>query len=107
MPKMTVLADDLDGKPLPDDTTPIRLSLGRKSWDLYLSDANQKKLYDALNKFTDNAEVVGTQVSIVKPKTNPEQLKEIREWARGNGWPDLKDRGRIPEKAMDAYKAAH
>lgn len=36
-----------------------------------------------------------------------ERLKSIREWARGNGFPDLGDRGRIPQAIVAAYDAAH
>ena len=36
-----------------------------------------------------------------------ERLKAIREWARQNGYPDLGDRGRIPQAIVSAYDAAH
>lgn len=36
-----------------------------------------------------------------------ERLKAIREWARSNGYPDLGDRGRIPQAIVAAYDAAH
>ncbi len=36
-----------------------------------------------------------------------ERLRAIREWARGNGYPDLGDRGRIPRSIMAEYDAAH
>jgi hypothetical protein len=36
-----------------------------------------------------------------------ERLKAIREWARSNGYPDLGDRGRIPQAIVSAYEAAH
>lgn len=36
-----------------------------------------------------------------------ERLKAIREWARSNGFPDLGDRGRIPQAIVSAYEAAH
>ena len=35
-----------------------------------------------------------------------ERLKAIREWARQNGYPDLGDRGRIPQAIVEAYEAA-
>jgi hypothetical protein len=36
-----------------------------------------------------------------------ERLKAIREWARANGHPELRDRGRIPQQIIDEYQAAH
>jgi hypothetical protein len=36
-----------------------------------------------------------------------ERLQAVREWARGNGFPDLGDRGRIPGQVQAAYDAAH
>jgi hypothetical protein len=36
-----------------------------------------------------------------------DRLKSIREWARSNGYPDLGDRGRIPQAIVSAYEAAH
>ena len=36
-----------------------------------------------------------------------ERLRAIREWARGNGYPNLGDRGRIPRSIMAEYDAAH
>lgn len=38
-------------------------------------------------------------------KVDPEQSAAIREWARGNGWPELKNRGRIPAPVLEAYHA--
>ena len=31
----------------------------------------------------------------------------VRAWARENGWPQLGDRGRMPQAAIDAYLEAH
>ena len=36
-----------------------------------------------------------------------DRLKAIRGWARENGYPDLGDRGRIPQAIVDAYEAAN
>jgi hypothetical protein len=36
-----------------------------------------------------------------------ERLKAIRDWARQNGYPDLGDRGRVPQAIVTAYEAAH
>ena len=36
-----------------------------------------------------------------------ERLGAIREWARSNGYPDLGNRGRIPQQILAEYEAAH
>jgi len=36
-----------------------------------------------------------------------DRLKAIREWARKNGTPDLSERGRIPQRVIDAYDGAN
>jgi hypothetical protein len=39
-----VVEDSIDGKPLPEDPQPLMISLGRLSWQLFLSDANREKV---------------------------------------------------------------
>ena len=41
--------------------------------------------------------------SVVPEGINP---KLVRAWARGNGWPLLGDRGRLPQDAIDQYMQA-
>ena len=36
-----------------------------------------------------------------------ERLGAIREWARSNGYPDLGNRGRIPQQILAEYEAVH
>lgn len=38
-------------------------------------------------------------------KREPEELNTIRAWAKANGWPDISDRGRIPQVVEQAYMA--
>lgn len=87
MPKrtVTVYTDDLDGKDLPEDTKPVRLSLGRTTYGLYLSDVNEGKLYEALEPFTKNAEKLSS----------------------GNAAPQAgSETGDLPRGAKSAYNAA-
>jgi hypothetical protein len=51
----------------------------------------------------------GSATSAAAPRSSAdrERLKAIRDWARGNGYPDLGDRGRIPQAIVAAYEAAH
>jgi hypothetical protein len=39
--------------------------------------------------------------------TDRERLRAIREWARANGYPDLGNRGRVPQNIVAEYEAAH
>ena len=39
--------------------------------------------------------------------SDPERLRDIRDWARSNGYPDLSSRGRIPRAVVEDYEAAH
>jgi hypothetical protein len=108
MPKKYVLADDFDGKALPDDTAPIHLSLGRTTYALYLSETNHGKLLKALEPFITDAETVSAAVAARPARraaASTSNSKEVREWARQNGWPKLGDRGRIPEDAQKAFDA--
>lgn len=48
----------------------------------------------------------------VKPNTKRwhlyrAMLAHIRTWGRDNGWPDIKDRARIPDALGEAYAVAH
>ncbi len=36
-----------------------------------------------------------------------ERLRAVREWARNNGYPELGNRGRIPQNILAEYEAAH
>ncbi len=42
-----------------------------------------------------------------RPASDRERLQAIREWARSNGYPDVKSRGRIPQAIIEEYEAAH
>lgn len=33
--------------------------------------------------------------------------RDVRNWARANGWPALGSNGRLPQAAIDAYVSAH
>jgi len=121
MGRKYVLLDDFDGKELPDDTTPVNLSLGRTTYALYLSEKNHGKLLEALNPFIENAETVtGTPRSTpAAPKASSadkEHNKAVRAWAQATGYTfknaagedtTLGDRGRIPQEVFDAYDAAN
>lgn len=120
MGRKTVLVDDLDGSELPEDTAPIRLSLGRTTYDLYLSEKNHGKLMEAVGPFIENAETSSTPTapksSGAKPAADKERLAKIRTWAQSSGFKyknaageevTLGDRGRIPDAVVQAYDEAN
>lgn len=47
------------------------------------------------------------QAAPERAASDPERLRDIREWARSNGYPDLSSRGRIPRAVVEDYEAAH
>ena len=57
MGRETHLTDDFDGQELPAGTEPVRLSLGDTTYRIHLSEENHRKLREALEPFTANAEV--------------------------------------------------
>lgn len=116
MGRKTVLVDDLDGKELPDGTAPVTLSLGRTTYNLYLSEKNHGKLLEALNPFIENAETTTATRTAARAGSDKDKLKKVREWAQATGYSyknakgedvTLGDRGRIPQEVVDAYDAAH
>lgn len=50
---------------------------------------------------------VSNRPTSTSTKRSKEDLDKIRTWARAHGWPELKDRGRIPQEIEDAYSAAN
>lgn len=48
---------------------------------------------------------VAARVSAGAAAANREQMSAARDWVKRNGWPDVKNRGRLPKEAMDAYQA--
>lgn len=119
MGKKYVLLDDFDGKELPDDTAPVRLSLGRTTYNLYLSEDNHGKLLKALDPFIADAETESTRSTAqtgrqgtASNSAEKEKLRKVREWAIATGFEytnsagetkKLGDRGRIPDSVVEAY----
>lgn len=122
MGRKTVLVDDVDGKELPEDTQPVQLSLGRTTYNLYLSEKNHGKLLEALEPFISNAETskvssilsAGRSKALSAAGADKEKMKKVREWAQTTGYTftdaqgnekTVGDRGRIPQEVIDAYDA--
>lgn len=105
-----VVTDDYDGKPLPEETKPTTLSYNSRSYELYLSDANAKRLSDAIEKFTKNVQPVSPprrgRGKSRSTSSSSSDFAAIREWAKKNGH-EVSSRGRIRAEVVEAYRAAH
>lgn len=118
-----VVIDDLDGKELPDNTEPMRLTWGSVSWDLFLSDKNQDKINEVITSWTENAETVrpvatGPMTSRRRNKSAGPSLSDlnvsrtefmahpaVKAWEKQAG-KSIGERGRVPVAAIEAYLAA-
>ena len=108
------LVDDLDGTPINDGSGgTVSFALGKRSYDIDLSDANLAKLEEALAPFVDaarpssNAASGGARRASGRParKASSVDLAAVREWARANGH-NVSTRGRVPAAVLEAYTAA-
>jgi hypothetical protein len=104
------LVDDLDGTSSQDVST-VLFGLDGINYEIDLSDLNADRLRESLLEFVDSARRTGGRVKrsarsdqADKSATSGE-AGQIREWALANGF-ELADRGRIPSRVVDAYKAA-
>lgn len=108
------LVDDFDaaaGREVAADQT-VSFSLDGRDYEIDLSSKNAMKLRGDIEKWTEHARVVGRVKSRGAASRaiharhgdgmTSDQRKQAREWLRGNGWPQLGDRGRIPAGAMEA-----
>ncbi|AUG29131.1 MULTISPECIES: Lsr2 family protein [Microbacterium] len=109
------LVDDLDGTPIAHGKGgSVSFALGKKSYEIDLSDENLAKLEDALAPFISAARAsspatnggarrTGARSS---RKASGKDLGVVREWARANGH-TVSERGRVPAAVLEAYTAAH
>jgi hypothetical protein len=103
------LIDDLDGGSA-DETVQFRVD--GKDYEIDLSDTNAKEFRDAFAPYVAAARRLTGKQRPVQPagtgraRVDREQTRAIREWARNNGH-EISDRGRIPEKVLILFRAAH
>ncbi|MEU7278748.1 Lsr2 family protein [Streptomyces sp. NPDC045431] len=101
-----LLIDDLDGTEA-DET--VTFALDGKSYEIDLTTANANKLRSIVEPYVE----AGRKVSGRRGKSAAGKRTEvsadsatIRAWARSNGWPELKNRGRVPADVRDAFEKA-
>lgn len=105
MAQRTILVDDLDGHE--GEVNTVQFSLDGKEFEIDLGTTNANKLRKALDPFVTKARVIGGKtVRKSSKRASRDDLQEVREWARKNGF-EVAERGRVPKEIKDAYDAAH
>lgn len=116
MAQRIMLIDDLDGKSEASQT--LRFAVESEETpgklvevEIDLNDENFDKYNEILTLLAANGRVVEREpVKAKRPLSTGKKTgvtgktQHIREWARANGFPNLSDRGRIPQPIMDAYE---
>jgi hypothetical protein len=104
-----VLVDDLDGS---EATESVSFGLDGTSYEIDLNDKNAADLRDALAPYVGHARKVGAATrrngrrSSSAAASDGPSAREIRDWARENGY-EVPDRGRVSAEVRSAYDAAH
>ena len=100
-----VLVDDIDGG---DADETVTFGLDGATYEIDLSKKNAAKLRDAFAPYVGHARKVGGRRAGRRAAAsgNGPSAREVREWARANGW-NLSDRGRVAAEVRQAYDAAH
>jgi len=107
-----VLVDDLDGS---EASESVSFGLDGTSYEIDLNDQNAARLRDALAEFVGHARKVGSasrrgsgsgRRSGSGAAAGGPSAREIRDWARSNGY-DVPERGRVSAEVREAYDAAH
>ena len=100
---VTILSDDLDGKEGRDIAT-VTFGFDGSTYAIDLSKKNRAGLEKALSPYIDAARKTTSTPRRSGKKTIPRATPEDREWLRHNGFPNVKDRGRLSAKALEALK---
>lgn len=95
------LIDDLDGKAA-DET--VTFALDGTTYELDLTKKNAEKFRGVFMDYIAAGRKVGKVTGRAGTKTTKTNTKEVRDWARSNGF-DVPDRGRIPGNVMEAWNA--
>ena len=99
-----VLEDDLDGG---DAAETVTFGLDGTTYEIDLNDKNADKLRTALAPYVGHGRKVGSAPRRGrKAASGGASAKEIREWARNNGY-DVPERGRVSAEVRAAYEKAN
>ncbi|PWJ61329.1 histone-like nucleoid-structuring protein Lsr2 [Rathayibacter iranicus] len=112
MAQKITLVDDIDGTPIESgDGGTVRFGIEGANYEIDLGPDNIAQLHSALEKFISNGRRQGARSGAAATtgsasKSDPKQLKAIRDWANANGY-KVSHRGRIPAEVQAAYQAAN
>jgi hypothetical protein len=103
-----VLVDDIDGS---DATETVAFALDGTAYEIDLNDKNAAALRESLSGYVGHARKVtggrrGAKRSGGSSRSGGPSTKDMRDWARSNGY-EVSDRGRVSQEIQDAYAAAH
>jgi uncharacterized protein (DUF2252 family) len=99
---LVILEDDLDGTKA-DET--VEFGLDGAAYAIDLSDANAKKLRDALDGYVSKARKVSGKRSSSRKTSSGVDNHAVRVWAASSGI-ELSKRGRIPQDVVSQFRAA-
>lgn len=101
--KHVIVTDDLDGS---EGAKTYRFVWQDATYEIDLTDAHRDELLRALAPYIDAAHRVrrGRRSASSTPRPRAEDQAAVRAWARENGH-EVSDRGRIPTKVVEAYRA--
>lgn len=98
---VTILSDDLDGKESSDIET-VAFGFDGANYEIDLSKKNRAAMVKALAPYLNAARKATRTRARTTPTRRASVTSEDRDWLRKNGFPDVKDRGRLPRAATDA-----
>ena len=106
MKKITeILIDDIDGS---EAARSVEFSFNGVSWEIDLSEKHFREMEEDFAKWEAKARRTGGRAKSKRPAAkggNPDSAR-IREWAREQGI-EVNERGRIPAKVLEQYRAAN
>jgi hypothetical protein len=103
-----ILVDDLDGS---EATESVSFGLDGASYEIDLNEKNAAALREALSGYVGHARKVAAakgrgRRAPSSAATDGHTAREIRDWARSNGF-EVPDRGRVSGEVRQAFDAAH
>jgi hypothetical protein len=100
----TTYTDDLDGSAAASTVT---FGWDGTSYEIDLSKSNQRAFEKAIRPYVDaGRRIRGTRNRAASRSASKHDLSGVRAWAEANGL-EVSARGRIAQRVLEAYEAAH